>query len=110
MAVELSKVRQRTRNAVESILEMVESGETMVGQKRIKVRNFAEAKRIKVGKLYRCMGHVETSAFFRMKQSVSHRIPNRHMDSIMTWHRVINRVMKLSSVRAARKLVANVRT
>jgi hypothetical protein len=88
-----------------SILEMMESGQAVMGGKRIRVRTFAEAKRIKISKLYRCMGHVEGSAYHRMKASASHRIPVRHQEAIRTWKRVIDRLSKLTSLKAARQLL-----
>jgi len=88
-----------------SILETLEAGECFMGGKRVRVKTFAEAKRVKISKLYRCMGHVEGGAYRKMKISVSHRMPLRHREAVMTWQRVIDRLSKLNSIRAARALL-----
>jgi hypothetical protein len=71
----------------------------------VKARTFAEAKRIKISKIYRAMGHVEARAFKSMKASTSHRMPVRHRDAVAGWRRVISRIDKLKTIRAAKALL-----
>lgn len=86
-------------NAAVSILEMLAAGKVEVSGKVMAVKSFEQAKQIKVGKLFRVVGHIKMAGAQKFA-----RLPKRYEENIKVWERVARQINALPNMKSCKAL------